>query len=845
MTLPINEALPRLLAALESHRNAVVEAPPGAGKSTGVPLALLAAPWLQSNRILMLEPRRLAARAVATRMATLLGEPVGQTVGYRTRLESKVSSRTRIEVVTEGILTRRLQNDPELEGVGIVIFDEFHERSVHADLGLALCLEVQDTLREDLRLLVMSATLDGESVARLLGNAPRIASAGRLFAVETTYQSTASRQTSGFNDIAGPVARMVMRALEADPGDVLVFLPGQGEIRRTERLLLEAGLAPSTRIMPLYGELGPAEQDAVLLPSDPGHRKVVLATNLAETSLTIEGVRIVVDSGWVRRSRFDPATGMNRLDTVRISRASADQRRGRAGRLVSGVCYRLWTESDHAALSAQTPAEILETDLAPLALEITQWGTPDAASLRWLDAPPAASFSRARDLLLDLEAVDLQGRLTAHGREMAALGTHPRLAHLLLKARDLRVPRLGAELAALLGDRDLLRGRDNARDVDLRTRIDALRRPGQLPAGVEIDHGSRKRIQQTADLLIRQVGGGQDQPGTVTDDMAGILLAFAYPDRIAQARNGNPGEASRYLLSGGRGACLKDPQILGRAPYLVVADLDAGDREAVIRLAAPLTAQQLETTFAAAIRETERIAWDSRSSSVTASRERWLGALKLEERGLAQPDSQAVRQAMLTGVRELGLESLPWTRESRALQARMEFARGADVRAARPWPAVDDGSLTATLDTWLEPWLDGITRRDHLGRLDVSHILRALLDWPQQQRLDEIAPTHLEVPSGSRLPIDYGSDGPTLSVRLQEVFGLTETPRLGGGTVPVTLHLLSPARRPVQVTRDLKSFWARGYAEVRKELKGRYPRNYWPDNPLEAEPTARAKPRGK
>lgn len=845
MSLPIDEALPRLLAALESHRNAVVEAPPGAGKSTGVPLALLAASWAKTNRILMLEPRRLAARAVATRMATLLGEPVGQTVGYRTRLESKVSTRTRIEVVTEGILTRRLQNDPELEGVGIVIFDEFHERSVHADLGLALCLEVQDTLREDLRLLVMSATLDGESVARLLGSAPRITSAGKLFAVETHYQSAAPQRTAGFHDIAGPVARMVLRSLETETGDVLVFLPGQGEIRRTERLLLDAGLGAPTRIMPLYGELGPAEQDAALRPSAPGQRKVVLSTNLAETSLTIEGIRIVVDSGWVRRSRFDPSSGMNRLETVRISRASADQRRGRAGRLESGICYRLWTESEHAALAAQTPAEILETDLAPLALEIAQWGTPDAASLRWLDAPPAASFSRARDLLRELEAIDAQGRLTPHGREMGTLGTHPRLAHLLLKSRELRVPRLGAELAALLGERDLLRGRESARDVDLRLRIDALRRPAQRPAGVDIDQGARKRIRQTADLFMRQLGKSEDKPGTVADDMAGVLLAFAYPDRIAQAREGNAGEPSRYLLSGGRGAILKDPQILGRSPYLVVAELDAGDRESLIRLAAPLTSQQLETTFAPFIRETERIAWDSRSSAVTASRERWLGALKLEERMLAQPDPQAVRQAMLAGLRELGLDALPWTREARALQTRMEFARGADNRATKAWPAVDEATLAGTLEAWLLPWLDGITRRDHLGRLDLVGILRGLLDWPQQQRLDEIAPTHLEVPSGSRIPIEYGPDGPVLSVRLQEVFGLTETPRLGGGAVPVTLHLLSPARRPVQVTRDLKSFWARGYAEVKKELKGRYPKHYWPDNPLEAEPTARAKPRGR
>jgi ATP-dependent helicase HrpB len=844
-SLPITDALPRLLEALAQHRNVVLEAPPGAGKSTGVPLALLDAPWLRTGRIVMLEPRRLAARAVATRMATLLGEPVGRTVGYRTRLDSKVSDATRIEVVTEGILTRRLQHDAGLDGVALVIFDEYHERSLHADLGLALCLDVQGTLREDLRLLVMSATLDGEAVSRLLGNAPRITSAGKAFAVDIRYQGTPPihRSDPSWVDIAGPVARTITLALDAHDGDVLAFLPGQGEIRRTERLLLDGHLPAGTRVLPLYGDLTPAQQDAALEPAPRGQRKVVLATNIAETSLTIEGIRIVVDSGLERRSRFDAGTGMNRLDTVRIARSAAEQRRGRAGRLATGVCYRLWTETEHAALAAQTPAEILEADLAPLALELALWGSPPG-QLRWLDPPPSGSYAQAADLLQSLGAMGPDGRITAHGREMATLGTHPRLAHMLLKARAIGAARLGTELAALLAERDFLRSRDGTRDADLRVRIDALRGKGSLPRGLDVDTAARQRILQAAGLLAKQLGEDKDRQPIDTDLLTGELLASAYPDRIGLARSDSPGESARFLLSGGRGAILKDTQLLGRAEMLVVADLDAGEREARIRLAAPIRRSQVEAVFRDSLRDIDRIEWDSRTASVVARSERWLGALKLDDRPLTATDPDRVREAMLAGIRELGLASLPWSKEARALQTRIEFARQHDTQAPKPWPQVDDGHLLATLRDWLSPWLDGVSRRDHLARLDLAAILESLLDWPQQQRLASVAPTHLGVPSGSRIPIEYAADGPVLSVRLQEVFGMTETPLLGGGKVPVTMQLLSPARRPVQVTRDLKSFWARGYADVKRELKGRYPRHYWPDNPLEAEATARAKPRG-
>lgn len=842
-SLPVTQALPELRQALGSHPNVVLQAPPGAGKSTLVPLALLAAPWLSGNKIVMLEPRRLAARAVASRMAQLLNEPVGRTVGYRTRLDTKVSAATRIEVVTEGILTRWLQRDPALEGVALLIFDEFHERSLHADLGLALSLDAQGTLREDLKILVMSATLDGAAAARLLGDAPIVTSVGQAFEVATRYrEKPPGRGLARIQeeDIARIAATVIRRALDDEHGDILAFFPGQGEIRRTQRFLEEAQLPQGTRIFPLYGELPAEQQDAAIRPSIGGERKVVLATNIAETSLTIEGVRIVVDAGLARRSRFDPATGMSRLEIVRISRASADQRRGRAGRLEAGVCYRLWPEAEQSSLAAHTPAEIVEADLAPLALELASWGSSDP-SLRWLDPPPAATFSQARDLLMELDALDSNGRINAHGRSLARLGVHPRLAHMIVRGRELGLARLALQIAALLGERDLLRMGPTNRDVDLRLRLDALgtaRRSGShsLPAGITVDSAVRQRVLRSIEVLQRQLGYDDHTDAIYTDDDAGRLLALAYPDRVAQSR----GEGGRYLLSGGRGARLTDAQSIGKAEFLVVADLDAGEREATIRLAAPIDRRSLESEFPAHIRNRERIEWNSREQAVIAQRERWLGAINLEARRLENPDSTQVAAALMTGIRELGIASLPWDRESRSLQSRLVFARASDDRAVKPWPAVGDADLLASLETWLAPWLTGMTRRDHWARLDLHTALLGLLDWDQQQRLNALAPTHLTVPSGSRIPIDYG-DAPTVSVRLQEVFGLQQTPMVGGGKVPITLQLLSPAQRPVQVTRDLTSFWVRGYAEVKKELKGRYPKHYWPDDPLTAEATARVR----
>ena len=840
--LPIVDALPALAAALSHGRRVVLEAPPGAGKSTVVPLALLEADWRGDARIVMLEPRRLATRAVAERMAALLGEPSGARVGYRTRLETRVGPATRLEVVTEGILTRMLQRDPALEGVACVVFDEFHERNLQGDLGLALALECQRHLRPDLRLLVMSATLDADALARVLDDVRFVRAPGRMFDVETIFAPAPAGSP------APPLARLVtnriLQALDAHPGDLLAFLPGALEIRRVAEAIAAALPADRSVILPLYGDLPAASQDAALKPDPQGRRKVIVATNIAETSLTIDGVRIVVDAGLERRQRFDPATGMSRLETLRISRASADQRRGRAGRTATGVCYRLWSESVHAALLPQAPAEILEADLAPLALELGCWGAMDPGALSWLDPPPAAPLAQARELLSELEALDAAGRVTALGRDMAALGVHPRLAHMMLRARTLGHGRLGCKLAALLTERDPLRTEAAAPDPDVRTRLEALRGHA-LPPGAVADRAGLRRIERVVQQLERQLerqrpAGRGAATSLAEADAVGLLLAFAYPDRIGRARAVPSG---RYVLSGGRGATMPGPASLARSEYIVVAALDAGDREARIQLAAPVDLELLLEHFAHLVEDAERVEWDPRSETVAARRIRRLGQLVIVDEPLRNPGPQATT-AMIAGIRTLGLGCLPWTRDLEQWRARVAFARAHDTRGAPGWPDVSDAALLESAEAWLAPWLEGITRRDQLGRVDLRGALLALLDWEAQRRLDAFAPTHLAVPSGSRVAIDYSNGVPTLAVRLQEVFGLTASPRVADGRVPVTLELLSPARRPVQVTRDLESFWSRGYHEVRKELKGRYPKHYWPEDPHEAIATRRVRPPG-
>jgi ATP-dependent helicase HrpB len=833
--LPISEALPTLAGALARGRAVLLEAPPGAGKSTIVPLFLRDSPWLQGRKILMLEPRRIAARAVAGRMAQLLGEPVGRRVGYRTRLETRVSRETRIEVVTEGILTRMLQDDSGLAGIGCVIFDEFHERSLNADLGLALCIESQQNLREDLRVVVMSATLDMQPIAKLLGDAPIVAAHGRSFEVATEYVARRPEIR-----LEAQTVQVVRAALRDHDGDILCFLPGAAEIGRVQQALEQSGLERHVRTLPLYGDLEGAAQDAALKPALAGQRKIVLATSIAETSLTIEGIRVVVDSGLRRYAEFDPATGMSRLVTTKVSQAAADQRRGRAGRLSAGHCYRLWSEGTQASLAPQTAPEILHADLAPLALELACWGAVDAASLSWLDPPPAAPLAQARDLLRQLEAIDSAGRVTQHGRTLAKLGTHPRLAHMLVKARTHGAPRLACDLAAILGERDILRAAVGARDVDLRLRVAVLRGDFRdLPPGITVDNRALIQAQRSSGHWQRDFARGS--PDTAdSHDSTGILLAWAYPDRIGRAR----GDGGRYLLANGRGARFGEPQALSKAEYIVAAELDGAEREARIFLAAPVNLVDLEEHFAAQIQDRAEIVWDDREQVIRARRERRLGALILESADIRDPDSQALQNAALTGLRQLGIAGLPWTPELRQWQARVLLMRQFEVPSQEPWPDLSDAALAATLEEWAPPWITGFTRREHFARMDLGNALRSRLSYSQGTIVDREAPTHFAVPSGSRVPIDY-LDGeiPTLSVRLQEMFGLHQTPSVAAGRLPLLLKLLSPARRPVQITRDLVSFWNRGYHEVKKDLKGRYPKHYWPEDPYTAEPTRRARPR--
>ncbi len=863
--LPIREVLPelrevlagdgRLKSALPRGWSAVLAAPPGSGKTTLVPLALLGEPWLAGRSILVSEPRRLAARAAATRMADLLGERVGETVGYRVRFDQRVSARTRIEVVTEGILLRRLQGDPALEGVGLVMLDEAHERSLLLDLALALVLDVQGGLREDLRLLLSSATLDTAAAARVLGGAPVVSGGGRSFPVEVSYLAREPTRP-----VPDTVSDAVRRTLAAHAGDVLAFLPGGGEIRATADRLADL---TDTEVVPLYGDLPGEAQDRALRPSGVGRRRVVLATPIAETSLTIEGVRAVVDSGLARRPRFDPASGLTRLETFRVSRASADQRAGRAGRLAPGVAYRLWTETTQRGLLAFTPPEILEADLATLALELAQWGVADPANLRWIDPPPAGAFAQARELLVSLGALDSAGRVTAAGRRMAGLPFHPRLARMLLGAAQAGEESLGADLAALLSERDVLRGGGPLRSTDVADRLEALRRwrrHGDAGArAVGADPAACARVDRAARQARQLVGAeregphpktgtrgrGEGEPSAVRPGRTGpgLLLALAYPDRIGQ-RQGADG--SRYRLAGGRGARLPDGDPLAREEYLVAASLEARAADGRVFLAVALDADALASASAGCRETVEVVEWDDRDGTVVARLEERLGALLLSTRPLDRPDSGRLRVALLEGVRRRGLAVLPWTDAARELQARV-----LSLRAWRPgesWPDLSDAVLSETLAEWLAPWLVGMMRLDHLQRLDLVAVLQPLVqaaiggDW--RRRLEEGAPTHVQVPSGARRRLAYvPGEPPVLAVKLQEMFGLADTPRVCWGEVAATLHLLSPAGRPMQVTRDLRSFWERTYPEVRRELRGRYPKHPWPEDPWRAVPTAGAGPR--
>jgi len=820
--LPIDAVLDELTRTLEGHTSAVLVAPPGAGKTTRVPLVLLDTAWAENRKIIVLEPRRIAARASAERMAHTLSERVGETVGYRVRFGSKVSRATRIEVVTEGIFSRQILDDPELSDVAAVLFDEFHERSLDADLGLALARDVQTGLREDLRILVMSATLDGARVARLIGEAPVIESRGRAFAVETRYLG---RKPDA--PLERQMADAIATALRADPGSVLAFLPGAAEIRRTETFLAERIHDAAIEIVPLFGALDASVQDRAIAPAAKGRRKVVLATSIAETSLTIEGVRIVVDSGLSRLPRYEPDIGLTRLETVRASRAAVDQRRGRAGRTEPGVCYRLWDEPQTASFAAYTKPEILSADLSSLVLDLAQWGVRDPASLAFLDPPPPPALNEARQLLNELGALDADGKITAEGKSLRALALPPRLARMIVDSHRLGAGRSAAEIAAVLTERGL--GGDH---IDLDARLDAFRR----------DRSQRSASARTlAQRWASQVASASPSPLEGPQPSTGVTLAFAFPDRIAR----NRGNGS-FVLANGRGAAIDQASALSRAPFIAVAELTGTAAQGRILLAAPITQAEIEAHFADQIETSDEITFDRAAMALRSRRRKTLHALTLSEAPLALQFSEQNARILCDGLIAAGLDQLPWSKPTRQWRDRVMFLRKAEGEGAQNlWPDLSDAALAAQREAWLTPLLYDKTSLKEISAGELSDALMRLLARELRARLDREAPTHFEAPTGSQLAIDYEAEqGPTIAVRLQELFGLNTHPSIARGKIPLVLELLSPAHRPVQVTRDLPGFWRGSYEAVRSDLRGRYPRHPWPEDPASAPPTRRAKPKG-
>ena len=812
-TLPIDEALPALTAALRASNAAVLVAPPGAGKTTRVPLVLAGEPWATNKKILVLEPRRLAARAAAERMAATLGEKVGDTVGLRVRFGSKVSRKTRIEVVTEGVFTRLILDDPSLEGIAAVLLDEFHERSLDADLALALAREAQQGLRDDLKLLAMSATLDGARVAKLLGGAAVIESAGRAFEVETRYLGRDKRAP-----VEQQVTDAVTRALRADPGSVLAFLPGAAEIRRAETQLRDRIGDPSIDVVTLYGALDAQTQDRAIAPAPPGKRKVVLATSIAETSITIEGVRIVIDSGLARVPRYEPDVGLTRLETVRVSRAAADQRRGRAGRTEPGVCYRLWDEPQTASLEPYARPEILAADLSGLLLDLAQWGTADPGMLAFLDPPPVGALAEARALLTELGAIDKDGRITGEGRKLRALPLPPRLARMVVDAGAAGSGALAADIAAILSERGL--GGDS---VDLTHRLDQFRRDRSRRG-----EDARRMAKRWAEEVASN-GEGSLSPGAI--------LSLAYPDRIAKSR----GAGGAFLLANGRGANVDPASALSREPFLTIAELAGTAAQGRVLLAASIALKEIEQRFADKIESREDVSFDASSASLRGRRSQRLGALALSEQTMRVAPGEANARLLAEGIARLGVERLPWTKSLKQWRDRVMFLRRAE---GDEWPDLSDAALAANME-WLLPVLGDKTALSDISGDEISAAVQALVPWNMKRRIEAEAPTHFAAPSGSSVPIAYeAEEGPKLSIRVQELFGLDHHPSIAGGKVPLVVELLSPAHRPVQVTRDLPGFWRGSYAAVKTELKGRYPRHPWPDNPLVAPATRRAKPRG-
>ena len=824
--LAVLELVPELRQKLQTAQRVVLQAPPGTGKTTLLPLLLRNESWLEDLKIVMLEPRRLAARAAARRMADLLGEEVGETVGFRVRHESVVGPRTRIEVVTEGVLTRYLQSDPALSAYGLVIFDEFHERHLQADLGLAFTLQVQELLRPELKLMVMSATLAAREIADFLDGAPLLEAKISMFPVTTFHVASDPAKLS-----LAAVARTVAQALRETIGDLLVFLPGAGEIRRLSELLREVVRqgenAPELEVIPLYGDLPRHLQDRAFVPSTNGLRKVVLATDIAESSLTVPGVRVVVDSGWRRIMRFDPASGMGRLETVRISRAAADQRRGRAAREGQGYCYRMWSKSDEYAMAQFSQPEIMLADLTSPALEMAAWGVSEVTDLRWLTAPSQALIAVAFALLRRLGAVGEDNRITAHGRELAKLGIHPRLAKLLIAGKRVGQGRLAAMLAALLNDRDPVAAGDRFPDCDIDLRLELLLKDDENHAGTGVDLRLVKALRREAKRLTRQLK--IVEKGPVATDCSGELLAFAYPDRIAKKRLSGD---LRFLLSSGQEVSFAYPEPLSHCSYLIVAQIAGGRHTSRIRLAAAYSETSLRKQFGDFLKREPEVFWDQKSGVVVARERLMLEGLTLKESLLKDVPAEAMASAWVDGVRRVGLELLPWSDNLRQWCRRVEFVRNSSLVDTEVWPACDEKSLLDDLESWLAPRLGRIRNREGLARLDLGPILRERLTWQQLKELDRLAPIDVRLPSGRCVRLDYLTGSvPVLKAKVQELFGCRETPRIGGGRIPVLLHILSPARRPVQVTDDLAGFWHGSYREVRKDMRGRYPKHAWPEKP--------------
>jgi len=816
--LPVEKIIPELRSTFFEHRNVVLSASPGAGKTTRVPIALLNEPWLAGKKIIMLEPRRLAARRSATFMAEQLGEQVGGTVGYRIRGENKIADFTKVEVVTEGILTRMLQDDPALPQVGIVIFDEFHERSIHADLGLALTLDVQNHLRQDLRLLIMSATLDGIAISSLIGDAPVVVSEGKSFPVETKYLSQEHR-----GKIEQLVFSTTIRSLRNDTGDILAFLPGQREIRNVELLLLQSELPPNVDIHLLYGEAPAEKQRDALLPALQRRRKIILSTSVAETSLTINGVRVVIDSGLSRTAKFDPRRGMSGLVTGPVSQASAEQRRGRAGREYPGVCYRLWTELQHSQLNKFSPPEIVNADLAPFALELALWGEPEGNTLKFLDSPPPSHFTQARTLLNHLGITDNNGKLTQHGAAVARFGIHPRLAHMLIKGKELGLGALACEAAALLDERDLFRSKKEF-DIEFSARWKSLK------SKKEIEPFAKERILQQSHRLKNLINVSDT---STSSEKLGILLALAYPERVAKRRSSAD---DKYQLSGNTIGVLPKNSSLYREEFLAVAEVDGAGNEVKIFLAEPITKDEILEVFAEQIIEEKIVRWDEKSGGIDARKVIRFGAILLSEQQF-EVESEHALPIILTVIRSKGIEILPWEKESNSLRTRSEWLRKKKYIESE-WVNLSSEYLLAALEKWLAPFLQGVRRWEHVQKLNMKLILHSMFSYQQLQRLERLAPSHINVPSGSRIALDYSNgEQPILAVRLQEMFGESTTPAIANGKATLQVHLLSPANRVLAVTQDLSSFWKSSYSEVRKQMRGEYPKHIWPEDPLQAAPT--------